>query len=135
MNKDTKQLLKEIDKIIDSYIPHKELISIPLNKSLFHHLKIKGIYILYSGKAIIYIGCSMNIGDRLKAHFNHRIYGKKITNIDVIRIFPHENSIEIEAKFIEEFKPYYNKANQYLSYNKMPLDFVALIKQMKERWH
>ena len=135
MTKNTKQLLKEIDKVIDFYIPHKELISIPSNKDLFHHLKIRGIYILYSGKAIIYIGCSVNIGDRLKAHFNHRIYGKKITGIDIIRILPHENSIEIEAKFIEEFKPYYNKANPYLSYNKISLDFVPLIKQIKERWH
>lgn len=134
MTKDTKRLLREINKIIDFYIPHKELISIPVNKSLFHHLKIRGIYILCSGKAIIYIGCSMNIGDRLRAHLNHRIYGKKITSIDVIRILPHENSIEIEAKLIEEFKPYYNKANPYLSYAEIPIDFVALIKQIKERW-
>lgn len=113
MNKEIKQLPKEINKIIDFYIPYKELISIPLDHFLFHFLNITGVYILYSHKAILYIGCSGNIGTRLITHSSNGNYGKKIKNIDVIRFLPNDDFMGVEARLIDEFKPIYNKVNQY----------------------
>ncbi len=133
MEKDTKQLLKEINEMLDFYIPHKKLISIPVDDLLFPFLNIRGVYILYVNKAIIYVGCSVNVGVRLRAHRSHLNYGNKITKIDVIRFFPKEKTMDTEARLIEEFKPYYNKTNHYLnSYVELPLDFMKITKQIRE---
>lgn len=133
MEEDTKQLLKEINKMLDFYIPHKKLISIPVDDLLFPFLNIRGVYILYVNKAIVYVGCSVNIGTRLRAHRSHLNYGNKITNIDVIRFTLKERIMDTEARLIEEFKPYYNKINQYLDpYIDLPLDFMAITKQIRE---
>jgi len=134
MTEKTNQLLKEINKMLDFYIPHKKLISIPVDDLLFPFLNIRGVYILYVNKAIIYVGCSVNIGVRLRAHRGHLNYGNKITNIDVVRFAPKENIMDTEARLIEEFKPYFNKNNLYLnSYVELPLDFVTITKQIKEK--
>lgn len=134
MTREIKQLPKEIDKIIDSYFAFKKLIPIPLDNQLFHYLNIMGVYILYSAKAILYVGCSGNIGGRLKVHFSNWDYGHKIKAIDIIRFTPQDDSMGVEAQLIEKFKPTYNKINQYLRMNaKLPLDFLELTKEIKNK--
>ena len=133
MIKEIKQLPKEIDKIIDSYFSFKKLIPIPLDNQLFLYLNIMGVYILHSAKAILYVGCSGNIGDRLKAHFSNCDYGHKIKGIYIIRFMPWDDSMAVEARLIEEFKPTYNKVNQYFRMDsKLPLDLMPIMKKIKQ---
>ena len=136
MNKEIKQLPKEIDKIIDSYFPYKKLISIPPDDFLVHYLNFMGVYILYSAKTILYIGNSGNIGRRLERHFYNGNYRNEITDIDIIRFTAQYNSMGIEAKLIEQFKPLYNKTNHYLrsSYpSSLEFDFYEIKEKIKKR--
>lgn len=134
MNKNIKQLPKEINKTIDSYIPYWLVIQIPVNSFLFNFLHISGVYILYSKKEILYIGCSDNIGNRLRVHLsNNSSYRKEVVSIEIIRFRDYENPYGVEAELINKFKPKYNKAYPY-GYS-IPINFnlVEITEQIKEK--
>lgn len=134
MNKGIENLSEEIVRIIDSYIPCETLMQIPIDKFLFHYLNVEGIYLLYSDKTIIYIGCSINIGSRLKAHIISERFKDIITDIKIIRFPFGVNSIRVEAEFIQEFQPTYNKNNPYLYGFSLPegFDLEKSIKEIKD---
>jgi len=130
------RLIEDIKEVIDSYLPCRQLISIPIDKLLFHYLNIHGVYILYLDKNIIYIGDSINIGSRLKAHiFSNSSSKKEVTKVDIIRFKDDENSLEVEAQLITEFKPKYNKSNGNARYFSLPKNFDVdeLISNIKLR--
>jgi len=105
--------IEDIENVIDSHFPCGKIISIPINKLFFRHLCIRGIYILYSNKDIIYIGCSGGIGNRLRSHCSlNSPYSDEIMRIKIIRIENGKELLIVEAQLIEQFKPIYNKTNR-----------------------
>jgi len=129
-----KNFKKEINEIIDKYIPYGILTFVPINRSVIHFVLVTGIYILYSKKEIIYIGCSSNIGERLKNHlYANSPYKNKITDIAIVRFNEWKEASFVEAKLIKRFKPPYNKSNQYLSFltNYSTINIANLIKEIK----
>jgi len=116
------RLIEDIKEVVDSYLPYRQIISIPIDKLLFHYLNIHGVYILYLDKNIIYIGDSTNIGSRLKAHiFSNSSSKKEVTKVDIIRF--NENSLEVESQLIDKFKPKYNKSNGNVRGFSLPENF------------
>ena len=118
------RLIEDIKKVIDSHLPYRQIVSIPIDKLLFHYLKINGVYILYSKNDVVYIGTSKNIGGRLSCHiYSNNLYGKEITKIEVIRLGKNINPLEIESRLIIEFKPDYNKTNGWTGFASLPENF------------
>lgn len=133
MTKEIELLSKEIDGLMDRFVPYGILTSMPIDGTLLYYINIHGVYIFYSGKRIIYIGNSVNIGSRLKVHLKS-IFGNKITSMKIIRFPSRVNSIRVEADLIEEFKPAYNKTNSSLYGFSLPpyFDLENTIKELKD---
>lgn len=105
-------MAKKIDQIIDKYIPFETIIFMPKNFSYLPYIWVTGTYIIYSKKEIIYIGVSINLGNRLISHINNKhddSFSKKITGIKIIRFHTWEEAEALEAYLINKLHPYYNK--------------------------
>lgn len=137
MIKDVTYLPKEINKIIDSYIPFEEIVSIPIDFHLFHFLTITGTYFLLLEKKIVYIGASIKIGNRLKCHlFPPSLEFKgRITGINLIRFRSERDAFDVENELIKYFQPIYNK-RKYYHFNcslTLDVDLTKLIKRLEKK--
>jgi len=133
VNQNINQMPEEINKIIDAYVPYEKLLSIPKDKHLLHFLNITGTYIFYSRKKIFYIGCSGNLGQRIKLHFGHSGgIGKHVTHIKIIRFKDWWSAARVEAELIDKLNPVLNKINQYLKY--YPADAKFTKRMQRDYW-
>jgi len=132
----SEDFIKDINKILDFHLPLYTVSSIPINPFLFHFLAIKGIYIFYSKKEIFYIGASINIGSRLKAHFSKESsYKKKIKKIEIIRLRSTDNPCGVEAHLIDKFSPPLNKDHPSSCFFPFPpdLNLIEVEQQIKKQ--
>jgi len=129
-------LRREIEKLIAEYFPLNKLVEIPRDLFWCKFLIFDfGIYLLFNGKNIIYIGMSGGLGARLNQHFNKIDYGEKIDRIGIIKMdVEWYDCLAIEAKLIDKFNPYYNKKNPYLHYRDIPknIDVDKIISQIEK---
>lgn len=66
---------------------------------------IRGIYFLFDGDEIVYIGQSENIYKRVGTHLSDKIFD----SWNYIE-YPDENLDELEAEYILKYKPKYNQS-------------------------
>lgn len=82
----------------------------PVPHSSTHHPKrparLGGVYALYLGAQLVYIGRSGNIYSRIAAHMSLGVIVFDTFEFDVC---DHDTSIALEAKLINQFQPHYNK--------------------------
>ncbi len=65
---------------------------------------LRGIYFLYRGEDLVYIGCSGNIQTRIYQH----LFDKEFDSYKYIEIGGNINLEEIERQLITKHKPIYN---------------------------
>lgn len=126
-NKLIHQLSKELEKLVDYYVPPNEVILLPTVRSktlrpILEVLFVRGVYFLCSKKEIIYIGLSENIGARLLVHL-HSFDKPGIVRIGFIRYKNDFYATSIEIRLIHYFKPKYNIKYESLEYATFPEGF------------
>jgi hypothetical protein len=106
---DKQKQLAELQKefIYDSLISFVEEKSFELQDFIESKEKIGGCYFLYKEAELIYVGISIDINKRLKAH--KRGYDKK--DFDLIKYIPTTDyliAIKLESYYINKYKPKFN---------------------------
>lgn len=73
--------------------------------------EIKGIYFLYSGAILQYVGSSFNVEKRI---YQHWYDGKKFDNIEIYEVDGDLNTIRnIEGQFVSRLSPPLNRVSVY----------------------
>jgi hypothetical protein len=65
--------------------------------------RISGVYFLFDGDEIVYVGQSVNVLNRVTSHF----YDKKFDKVALLRV-PEKDLLAIESIYIKKFLPKYN---------------------------
>lgn len=73
--------------------------------------KIRGIYFLFRGNELVYIGSSINITSRIETHRIQK--QKEFDSYRILELNGNINLIKVEARFIYKYKPIYNIQNLY----------------------
>lgn len=80
-------------------LPRLALTSCPI------HVRAPGVYLLWRGPALLYVGSAHNLGLRLYGHWKA---GWPMGRPDSITVLPVENARELEAVLIERLRPLRN---------------------------
>lgn len=82
-------------------------------KGVYTQIKNKGIYFLYYGNQIVYIGCTLNLHSRIKQH-SSRSSNKKWTDVIYYEMNDYRkiDLLKFEIILINYFKPFYNKKTE-----------------------
>ncbi len=78
--------------------------------------EIRGIYFLYRGKELVYIGSSLSIIKRINEHFKQK--KKEFDSYKFLELNGTIDLIGAESRFIYKYKPIYNIQNLYSLSNK-----------------
>ena len=88
----------------------EEYVNIDLNSLTKNTIRIiRGVYFLYRGNLLVYIGSSQNILNRIPDHFST----KEFDSYSYIEINGNININKVETLFIRKYKPEYNVSVVY----------------------
>lgn len=126
----------QVEAFLGVHFPYGKVGIMAANKEIVDlFAEQTGIYVLYAGNDIIYIGESRELRCRLYAHFS-RFTKLGLTTIGIIRL-PKDTAeydrLSLEARLIHRFMPKFNKNNGHLkedSCHSRVVNIIEIIRQL-----